>query len=222
MPDRRPACDCCGPNTFDDKLAKDDLERYRKQGPDPTTKTLLDAIKAQGIDGATVLDIGGGIGAIQLELLAAGAASVVAVDASEAYVGVARAEAERRGYADRTSAHVGDFTELASDIPSADIVTLDRVVCCDPDLQALLGTAASHARRMVGLVYPRVTWWNRVGARGIAFWGWITRDPTRWHLHPVPDIDRALWQAGFEKHELARTFIWEVALYLRPRGTAVS
>ena len=86
MPERRP-CECgCSPNTFSDGEAANDLKRYLENGPDATTRALLDAIVAEGLDGRTVLDIGGGIGAIQLELMAAGAAQVVAVDASEAYI----------------------------------------------------------------------------------------------------------------------------------------
>ena len=215
MPERRSCSDGCCLNTFSSKEAENDLRRYLKEGPDATTRALIDAIAAQGVEGATLLDVGGGIGAIQLELLAAGATKASSVDASEAYVTVARAEAARRGLADRTDARIGDFETLAPVLEPADVVTLDRVVCCDPDLPGLLGAAASHARRMVGLVYPRVTWWNRVAARGIAAFGWITRDATRWHLHPVDDIDRILAQAGFAKREVACTLIWQVAVYTR-------
>ena len=214
MPDRRCTERCCL-NTFSSKAAEGDLKRYLKQGPDGTTRSLIDAIAAEGVDGASLLDIGGGIGAIQLELLAAGASTATSVDASEAYVTVARAEAVRRGLADRTDQRIGDFETLASVLEPADVVTLDRVVCCDPDLSGLLGAAASHARRMVGLVYPRRTWWNRVAARGIAVFGWLTRDTTRWHLHPSQDVDAILARAGFNKREVARTLIWQVAIYTR-------
>lgn len=214
MPGRDP-CSCGCPNTFSTKEAEGDLKRYLKQGPDGTTRALIDAIVAEGIDGATLLDIGGGIGAIPLELLAAGAASAIAVDATEAYVAVAQGEAARRGYGDRTSARTGDFVELAPEIEPADVVTLDRVVCCDPNLVGLLGPAAERARRMVGLVYPRDAWWNRVAARVIAAFGWLTRDTTRWHLHPTREIDAILAGAGFRRRELDRTLIWQVVLYVR-------
>lgn len=215
MPERDP-CTCGCPNTFSTKEAEGDLKRYLKQGPDRTTRALIDAIVAEGVDGATLLDIGGGIGAIQLELLAAGAASATSVDATEAYVEVARGEAERRGYGDRTSGQVGDFVELAPGIEPADIVTLDRVVCCDPDMRGLLGAASARARRMVGLVYPRDTWWNRIGARAIAAFGWLTRDTTRWHLHRTRDIDAILRGAGFRRRDVDRSLIWQVALYVSP------
>jgi SAM-dependent methyltransferase len=214
MPDQVPSsCGC--PNTFSAKEADDDLRRYLQRGADSTTRALIDAIVAEGVQGATLLDIGGGIGAIQLELLGKGAASTVAIDATEAYVAVARAEAERRGFGDRTTARVGDFADLAEEIEPADIVTLDRVLCCDPDLPGLLGRAAERARRMVGLVYPREVWWNRIGAAGIAAFGWLTRDRTRMYVHRVRQIDAILRSAGFERRDIDRTLVWQVALYVR-------
>lgn len=214
MPDETP-CGCGCPNTFSSKEADGDLKRYLKQGPDATTRALIDAIVAEGIEGATLLDIGGGIGAIQLELLAKGAASATSVDATEAYIQVARAEATRRGYAERIHPLFGTFESLAPGIEPADLVTLDRVVCCDPDLPGLLGRASGKARRMVGLVYPRDRWWNRIAARGLAIVGWLTRDPTRWYLHATPAIDGILRGAGFERREIDRSLIWQVVLYVR-------
>lgn len=214
MPDDG-TCSCGCPNTFSTKEAAEDLKRYIKQGPDATTQALIDAIVAEGIDGATLLDIGAGIGAIQLALLQAGLARAESVDASAAYVSVAQAEADRSGYGDRTKGRVGDFAELAPEIEPADIVTLDRVVCCDPDLAGLLGRAAEHAQRMIGLVYPRDAWWNRIAARGLNVVGWFTRDTTRWYLHPVPEINAILRTTGFERRDVDRSLIWQVALYVR-------
>ena len=215
MPDENP-CRCGCPNTFDAKAAEGDLKRYLDKGPDGTTQSLIDAIVAEGVDGATLLDIGGGIGAIQLALLAAGAAGATSVDATDAYVSTALAEAERRGYGDRTSGRVGTFEEIASEIEPADVVTLDRVVCCDPDLLGLLESAAARARRMVGLVYPRATWWNRIAKVFLDGLSWLTRDRTRWHLHEPVEIDRILTAAGFRRREVGRTFVWQVALYVKP------
>jgi magnesium-protoporphyrin O-methyltransferase len=99
-------------------------------------------------------------------------------------------------------------------------VTLDKVVCCYPDAQALLGRAAEHANRAIGLVYPRETWWNRVAARLLAVWGRLTHDPIRWHLHPTAESDALLDRAGFERHEVRRELIWHIALYRRRPATA--
>lgn len=215
MPERGP-CDCgCTPNLFSDREAEKDLKRYLEKGPDATTRALIEAIVAEGVEGATVLDVGGGIGAIQLELLGAGAARAEAVDASEAYIATAIAEAERRGYGDRTTARIGNFVELARSIEPADVVTLDRVVCCYPDLDALLGAAAEKATRMVGLVYPRDVWWNRVVGRTMNALGWLTRDPTRWYLQRTEQVDTIMRRAGFAGRQVTRDWIWLVVLYRR-------
>lgn len=214
MADETP-CTCGCPNTFSSRDAAADLKRYRERGPDGTTQALIDAIVGQGIAGATVIDIGAGVGAIQLALLDAGAAHATSVDATEAYVAVAREEAERRGVGDRLDARFGLFEAVAAEIEPADVVTLDRVVCCDPDLPGLLERVTERARRMVGLVYPRETWWNRVASRVFAAWGWITRDPTRWHLHATADLDGILRAAGFQRREIDRSFVWQVVLYVR-------
>lgn len=211
----RPPCDCGCANVFGTREAEGDLKRYRRNGADSTTRSLIEAILAEGIEGATLLDIGGGIGAIAFGLLEAGAVSAESVDATEAYVTVSRQEAERRGLGDRVSGRVGDFVALAPDIEPADIVTLDKVVCCYVDMPTLVGRAAERARRMVGLVFPRETWWNRVAARLLDAWSWLTRSPVRWRLHRAADIDRVLAGAGFERHDVARDLLWHVVLYRR-------
>lgn len=215
MPGSPEPCNCGCPNTFSNREAEGDLKRYRKKGPDPTTRALIDAIVAEGVEGATLLDIGAGIGAIQLELLAAGAARATSVDASEAYVEAARSEAERRGFADRTSGRFGDFVALAPEIDPADVVTLDRVVCCYSNLPALLAAASGRARRLIGLVYPRDRWWNRIAARVINAFAWLTRNDTRWYVHRPGQVHALLRGAGYERSEIKRNLIWQVVVYRR-------
>lgn len=219
MPDRQ-SSDCCSVNTFSRREAEADLRRYRRSGIDGATKALVEAIKAQGIEGASLLDVGGGIGAIQLELLAAGIGSAQSVDASEPYVEVAREEAARRGFADRTRHVFGHLADVGAAAGPADVVTLDKVVCCDPDVARLLGEVSGRARRMIGLVYPRTVWWNQVATRIFDAWGRVTRDPTRWYLHPTPRVDGLLRDAGFVRHDVTRTFIWQVVLYIREAPVA--
>ena len=214
MPDQA-QCSCGCVNQFSSQDAEADLRRYRKDGPAGSTKALIDALTKAGVDGATLLDIGGGIGAIQLALLKAGAASVESVDATEAYVTVANAEASREGYGERTHGRIGDFVEIASEVESADLVTLDKVVCCYSDVDALLGRAADHAKRSIGLVYPRDAWWITMTAKLIAFAGWIRRDPIRWYQHPTPRIDEILRAAGFSRRDIRRDFLWQVAVFDR-------
>ena len=217
MPESCNCPGCNGPNRFTSREAENDLRRYRKEGATGATKALIDALKAEGVDGARVLDIGGGVGAITLDLLEAGASIAESVDATEAYVVAAREEAARRGLAERTSWKVGDFVSLAPVVVPADVVTLDKVICCYPDLRALLGSAAQHSTRLVGLIYPRERWWNWIGARVIDFWGFVTRNPLPWFQHSNADVDAVMRDAGFERHDVGRTLIWQVVLFTRTR-----
>ncbi len=123
-------CHCRGAETlFDAKVATKELRQYRRRGPRKTTRFLLDALEAAGVAGRTLLDIGGGVGVIQHELLRAGVTEASGVEASAAYLAAAREEAARQGHADRLRLSHGNFVELAPTLPPADVVTLDRVVC---------------------------------------------------------------------------------------------
>jgi methylase of polypeptide subunit release factors len=210
------SCDCPGcPNLFTAKAAEEGLRRYRRQGPDSSTRELLDGLVAEGIAGATLLDLGGGVGVIPLELLAQGAASAVSVDASAAYVAVARAEAERRGIGDRSSYREADFVAVSSEIAQADVVTLDRMICCYGDMPALVGRALEHANRVVGLVYPRDAWWVRRVADGMNLGSAMLRRQLRWHIHSEGVLDRLVSDAGFHRSRLRRGMLWQVAIYVR-------
>lgn len=191
------------------------LEAYRRRGATGDTRRLIDALRAEGVEDMEVLDIGGGVGAIGHELLADGATRVTNVDASRAYLAAARSEAERRGLGDRADFHHGDFVELAGDIGSADIVTLDKVVCCYRDWPALIGASVERARRLYGLVYPVDRWWTRLTWPLLNAVLAITRQPIRSYLHREHEIDERIRSAGFERGWLHRGPIWQTVIYRR-------
>ncbi|HET7030526.1 MAG TPA: methyltransferase domain-containing protein [Candidatus Limnocylindrales bacterium] len=167
------------------------------------------------VAGLTVLDIGAGIGAVHLELLKAGASAAVDVDGSPAYVAVAREEARRRGVADRVAYATGDIVELASSIEPADLVALDRVVCCYPDMAALVGLAADRTRRRVGFVYPRDAWWIRAGSatgNGILR---LLRRRLRFWVHRTADVESVIAAAGLRPAFRRRGIFWQVAVFER-------
>src|SRR5712671_2640325 len=135
---------------FDAGTARGDLEEYRQHGPAKTTRLLLNAIRKAAHDDKTLLDIGGGVGAIQHELLADTVQSAVHVDASTAYLGASQEEAAKRGHRERVTYLHGNFVEVAPEVAPADIVTLDRVLCCYPDMPALVTASISHAKQLYG------------------------------------------------------------------------
>lgn len=201
---------------FNVREAQRDLRRYRRRGPANTTRTLVEAIEAQGIAEMTLLDIGGGIGAIQLAMLAAGVRSATDVDASQAYLDAAKEQSEREGYAERVSYIHGNFVELADSLPPADIVTLERVICCFPDMPSLVGASAGKAQRLYGLVYPRDTWWMRLGARIINAFMWLQRSAFRFYIHSQTAVEGELRRHGLVWRYATTTGPWQVALYVRP------
>ncbi len=210
-------CSCCQitDRTFGEKDARGDLRDYRKHGSPAQTREILRAVRQLGLEQASLLDIGGGIGAIHHELLHGVAESATHVDASSAYLKAAEQEAVRLGQADRVKFIHADFIDVASELSQADIVTLDRVVCCYPDFRTLLDAAAGRAKRALGLSYPRDVWYVRPIIRGINFLQRLRRDPFRVFLHPVSDMDAVLRQAGLRRLSVTRLTVWEVALYSR-------
>jgi len=93
-------------------------------GPMKTAQMLIDALRDVGVAEKRLLDIGGGVGALQHELFKAGVASAVDVDGSSAYIAAAMEEAERQGTRDRVEYHHCDFIDIASGLDEADVVTL--------------------------------------------------------------------------------------------------
>ena len=177
---------------------------------------MLEALVGEGVGGQTVLDIGGGIGAIHHDLLRAGARSVTDVDGSTAYLNVAQEEARRQGDIDRIDYRHGDFVQLAGGIEPADVVILLRVLCCYPDMPALVHASAPRARRSYGLIYPRSTWWMRAAAAAFDAVRPIegsTSGPG--YVHAELDVDAAVRKEGFTPVLTDATFFWRVALYRR-------
>jgi len=207
---------CQGIETiFGKRMAARELKEYRRRGPNKITRLLLATINQAQLQGMTLLDIGGGVGAIQHHLVEAGVEQVTNVDASTAYLAAAKAEAERLGYVDRAGYHFGDFVDLALTIEAADIVTLDRVLCCYPDMTALISASAGRAKRWYGLVYPRDTWWLKLFRPLFNSLFWLTRNPYRFFVHSTAAVEAAVQSQGLVRHFHKKTFFWQVVVYQR-------
>jgi SAM-dependent methyltransferase len=211
-----PSCQCQGIEIqFDQREAANKLADYRKKGPSPSTRLLIAALLEAGVRDRTLLDIGGGIGAIQVELLKAGAMAAVSVDASSAYLAAAQQEARRQGLSERVEYHQGDFVELADATPPADIVTLDRVICCYSDMPALVGRSADHARQLYALVYPCDAAWVSLGLRLVNLFQRLKSSPFRVFAHPTPAIEAILKERGLRRRYHRLAGLWQIAVYTR-------
>lgn len=200
---------------FKPAVAEGDLKRYLRKGPDWTTRMLIDAIKETGLADASLLDVGGGIGVIAHELLAQVAATAALVEAAPAYLDTARAESERRGHGERINFVRGDFVEVANEVPQADIVTLDRVICCYPDMEGLVAASTAKCGRLIGLSYPRERWLVKAVMAIQNLFRRLTGNSFRTYVHPPKEIERRLREAGLRRSFAKAGFVWQVALYSR-------
>ena len=209
------SCQCQGLERETRRWALEDLELFRRGKPAKTTRLLIDVLVSQGIEASSLLDIGGGVGTIQIELLRAGAIAATSVEASSAYLEVAREEAARASVEQRITYLHGDFVSLAASIPQAEIVTLDRVICCYDGVKALVSLSASKARRLYGAVYPRSTWWVRLSLFFENLGYRLRRSPFRAFVHSSELVDRLIRDAGLSLVYQRNTFLWQVVVYQR-------
>lgn len=200
---------------FNDKTARKELKQYHKKGPWQSTQHLIDAIREYGVQDKTLMDVGGGIGAIQHELFKDGLGSAIQIEASQAYLNIIQQEAEEKGRADSTSTYQGDFVEMADDLPKANIVTLDRVLCCYPYMEAMVNAATAKADDMVGLVYPREGWLGKFSIGLANIYQRIRNKDFRMYLHSRNDVDDCFKKNGFQLKHTSNTFIWHIDLYER-------
>ncbi|MGH8940714.1 MAG: class I SAM-dependent methyltransferase, partial [Actinomycetes bacterium] len=181
---------CCDPkdynSTFSDRFARRVAKRYSKHGLSPAAVQIVEFVTSHGVKGASVLEIGGGVGDIQLELLRRGAAKVTNLEISTQYEAEAARLLERSGMARRVDRRFLDIARLPDGVEPAGVVVLHRVVCCYADYQSLLSAAARHARRLFVYSHPpdnptvRAMFWGENCLRR------IRRNAFRAYVHP-PD-----------------------------------
>jgi len=200
---------------FGEKTARRDLARYRKRGPNVSTRKLISAIRNHPIASAKLMDIGSGIGVLTHELLDDPVASATLVDESSAYQLVARNLTDERGTSDRCTFVSGDFVEVQSTLSEVDLVTLDRVVCCYPDVERLLGAVANTGASWCGLSYPKDRWHIRFVVAGINATLWLRRTDFRVFVHPEKRIWQLLERQGFKVREESNSFVWKIVLLER-------
>lgn len=209
-------CQCQGiEKMFDKKTALRELKHYRKKGVHKTTRLLLDALYKQDVRGLDFLDIGDGIGAIQNELIKVGATGGTSIDASKAYLETAQELAHVEGTADKMSYKYGDFVNIASDSDSADIVTLDKVICCYDDMPELVNLSARLARRLYGVVYIREAWWTKLFLPLLNLYPKIRGNSFRAFIHPTKKVEAIVERNGLKPYFYTQTLIWQVAVYMR-------
>jgi 2-polyprenyl-3-methyl-5-hydroxy-6-metoxy-1,4-benzoquinol methylase len=206
---------CCNPRGCDEffspRFARRAAKRYRKKGLDKTAQLMVEFLEQRGVEGATVLEVGGGVGEIQIELLKRGAARAVSLELSPAYEEEATRLLQEAGLEERAERLLHDIAADPAAIDQADVVVLHRVVCCYPDYERLLGAAAERARRLLVFSYPPRNVVSRlfIAAENVLFR--LLRREFRTFAHPPSRMLGLL-----EKRRLRRTFshhqlVWQIA-----------
>jgi 2-polyprenyl-3-methyl-5-hydroxy-6-metoxy-1,4-benzoquinol methylase len=207
--------DCCSPkgyrSIFSEKRAQSEARRYRRRGLDRTSRRIAGFLKKQGVVGRTLLEVGGGIGAIQIELLKAGITRAVNIELTPTYEEAAQALLREAGLEDRVERRVMDFAEATAEVEAADIVIMNRVICCYPDMPKLAGAAADHTREVLVVSFPKERWWTRalIGIGDLVLR--VARQQFQVFLHPPDKIIATTERHGLKRFSNQTSFFWEVA-----------
>jgi magnesium-protoporphyrin O-methyltransferase len=210
---------CCTPKgyrqVFSERGARAQARSYRRSGLDATSRRIVELLKEQGVVGLTLLEVGGGIGTIQIELLKAGLARAVSVELTPTYEDSAAELLREAGLEDRVERRVLDFVSAGAEVAAADIVVMNRVLCCYPDMPRLAGAAADHARGSLVMSFPKERWWTRVVVWMANVGMALTRREFRIFLHPMDQI-----MATGRRHGLALALdrpglFWQIAALRR-------
>jgi 2-polyprenyl-3-methyl-5-hydroxy-6-metoxy-1,4-benzoquinol methylase len=186
-------------------------KRYRKRGLDKTAQRMVDFVEQRGIKGASVLEVGGGIGEIQIELLKLGAARAVNLELSPAYDKEASALLRETGLADKAERRIHDIADDPEAIEPADVVVLHRVVCCYPDYERLLHAAADRSRHLLVFSYPPRNAISRLvtGTQNLLFR--LQRREFRTFAHSPSAMLTVLNERGLRPTFAQQGLVWQIA-----------
>jgi 16S rRNA G966 N2-methylase RsmD len=215
---------CCSPKgyrwIFSERSARSEARRYRRRGLDATSRRIVEFLKQQGVEGRTLLEVGGGIGAVQIELLKAGASRATSIELTPTYEEAAGALLRDMGLEDRVERRVMDFAATAESVEAADIVIMNRVICCYPDMPKLAGAGADHARELMVLSFPRRAAWTRLATSLLNLALRVTRREFHVFLHPPGEIIATSEDRGLRPVLNQAGVFWTVAAMRRSAPAA--
>lgn len=210
---------CCTPKgyrwVFSERSAQTEARRYRRKGLDATSRKIVELLTAQGVQGQSVLEVGGGIGAIQLELLKAGAARAVSIELTPTYEEVATRLIAEAGLKGRVERKVMDFAQASDEVDAADLVIMNRVLCCYHDMPRLAGAAADHAQRLLVVSYPKRTWWTVIGLGLANVMLRLMRREFRIFVHRPAEIVATTERSRMRRVHDERGFLWTITAMQR-------
>ena len=205
---------CCDANIhFDRKTAVKQMKTYRRKGPTGTTKKIVTILDKIDLAGKQLLDIGGGIGVLQWHFLNKGGRSTQMVDASKGYLQEAQEYAKENGWEDVTTFVEGDFNDHVDKVENANVVSLDKVVCCYPDYELILSNAIMKSKEYLVLSYPISNWVSISMNKVLRLFTFFKKSDFRSYVHPVSEIRKLITDHNLVLRDSSRTFPWIIELY---------
>ena len=207
---------CCGADVFfDQKMAAKQYRQYLKKGATGVTAKLIQQLGKTSPQGKSLIDVGGGIGALEWWFLENRGDQTTAVDASSGYLELAQKHAVEQGWEDRSRFVFGDFAEIHGQLKRADYVTLDKVVCCYPNYKEILEASCDKAESYLALSYPMDGWLAQLVASIGVLKARLKTRAFRPYIHPVSNIRGIITQKGFKRMDYIMVFPWYVETYQR-------
>ena len=194
-------------------------DRYKRRGLSKSSKVLLDFILNDDIHGKSVADLGCGTGGFTVELLKMGADAVVGFDLSPRMIESATSLANANGFGGRAKFQLENAATV--EVPSSDIVVMDKVLCCFSDWKLLLGNAIGASRRTIGFIVPRDQGITKIPFHlGVRIMNYFQKRKGNilFYLHPLDQIDQTLRDSGFVRQEKKSSRFWLVFLYARSQS----
>lgn len=208
---------CCNAkiynDAFDAKTAQQELEDFRKKGPKKNSRPLIRLLKQMDIKNASLLDIGSGVGAVIFELFECGISNAVYTDYSSAYHAAFREEAKTRSLEKVTESFVGDFLETHQNIKKADLVTLDKVICCYENYEDLVKLSVQKALKWYAYSIPRDVWWVKWVHVLTEKMKVLKGNTFRTYVHPAGKIEQIIIENGFKKIHDLNKMEWQTCIF---------
>jgi magnesium-protoporphyrin O-methyltransferase len=208
---------CCRPRAYErifgEGAARRDLRRYRRRGLPRDAREGVAFLRSRGVEGRSVLEVGAGIGAASVELLRAGAGRAIAVELSRGYDAAAAELLAEHGLDGRVERRIGDVVEEPPE--PADLVVMNRVVCCYPDVERLVGTAAGLAREALVLSFPPDGPLARAAVASINLLLRLGRQDFRTYIHSHGTILAVAERQGLRLALRRSGPVWQVAAFER-------
>lgn len=188
-------------------------KRFTKKGFEPSQQQLIAGIEQAGFAGATLLEVGSGVGYFHQVLLEHGAKSAVGIDFSQEMLNEAISWAEEKKLTNRTEYIQGDFIELLDKVSPAEVTILDKVVCCYPHAELLVKNSIAKTNRVYALTYPRKRWFIQAAVASSALFLKLIGSSFRPYVHNPRDIEKWITEKGYKKIVQSQTFIWLTQVY---------